>query len=96
LGETSIKYCLDKYEVIEDADALAILTEWKEFANIDLEKVKSTLKNPVIFDGRNLLDRKKVESSGFTYFAVGKRTGGVELLDKRPAGTPGVILKNGN
>jgi len=96
LGETSIKYCLDKYEVMEGAEALLILTEWKEFANIELEKVASLLKNKVIFDGRNLLDRKKVESSGFTYFAVGKRTAGLEMLDKRPSGTPGVILKNGD
>ena len=96
LGETSIKYCLDKYEVMEDAEALLILTEWKEFANIDLEKVSSMLKNKVIFDGRNLLNRNKVESAGYTYFAVGKRTSGVEMLDKRPAGTPGVILKNGD
>ena len=96
LGEVNVKFCLDKYEVMEDSDALLILTEWKEFANIDLDRVKLMLKTDVIFDGRNLLDRKKVESSGFTYFAVGKRTGGVELLDERPAGTPGVILKNGN
>jgi UDPglucose 6-dehydrogenase len=96
LGEVSIKYCLDKYEVMDDSDALLILTEWKEFANIELDKVRSLLKTDVIFDGRNLLDRKKVESFGFTYFAVGKRTKGVELLDERPAGVPGVILKNGN
>lgn len=96
LGEVSIKYCLDKYEAIEGSDALIILTEWKEFATLDLGKVKTSLKNPVIFDGRNILDRKKVESAGFVYFAVGKRTNGVELLDKRPSGTAGVILKNGN
>ena len=96
LGETSIKYCLDKYEAIENSDALVILTEWKEFANLDLQKVKSMLKNPVIFDGRNLLNREKVESSGFVYFAVGKRTNGVELLDKEPSGVSGVILKNGS
>ena len=56
LGTTNIEYCLDKYEVMDNADALFILTEWKEFANIDLERVKAMLKNPVIFDGRNLLD----------------------------------------
>ena len=95
LGEVCIKYCLDKYEVVEGSDALVILTEWKEFATLDLERIKNMLNNPIIFDGRNILDRKKVENSGFTYFAVGKRTNGVELLDKRPAGTPGVILKNG-
>jgi len=81
---------------MKDSDALIILTEWKEFANVDLERVKTLLKNPVIFDGRNIMDRHKVESSGFTYFAVGKRTAGLEALDKRPSGTPGVILKNGN
>lgn len=96
LGSTSIEYCLDKYEVMQDSDALIILTEWKEFANVDLERVKNLLKNPVIFDGRNIMDRNKIESSGFTYFAVGKRTAGLEALDKRPSGTPGVILKNGN
>jgi len=96
LGTTNIEYCLDKYEVMDNADALVILTEWKEFANIDLERVKAMLKNPVIFDGRNLLDRKKIESFGFIYFAVGKRTNGVELLDKQPSGVSGVILKNGN
>jgi UDPglucose 6-dehydrogenase len=67
LGEVNIKYCLDKYETLEGADALFILTEWKEFASLDLEKVKSLLRDPVIFDGRNLLDWRKVESYGFIY-----------------------------
>lgn len=96
LGEVSIKYCLDKYEAIEGADALIILTEWQEFSTLDLDKVKLSLKNQVVFDGRILLDRKKVESAGFTYFTIGKKTSGTELLDRRPAGTPGVILRNGN
>jgi UDPglucose 6-dehydrogenase len=96
LGDVSIKYCLDKYEAVEAADAIIILTEWKEFADIDLDKVKASLKNQVIFDGRILLDRKTVEGAGFTYFTVGKRTNGTELLDARPVGTPGVILRNGN
>lgn len=96
LGDVSIKYCLDKYEALRGADALLILTEWEEFAALDLRKVKKMLKNPVIFDGRILLDRKEVENAGFVYFTVGKRTTGTELLDKRPSGTPGVILKNGS
>jgi len=96
LGDVSIKYCLDKYEALKGADALLILTEWEEFAALDLRKVKKMLKNPVIFDGRILLDRKEVENAGFVYFTVGKRTTGTELLDKRPSGTPGVILKNGS
>lgn len=95
LGDTGITYCLDKYEAIEGADSLVILTEWPEFASLDLEKVKGIIKSPIIFDGRNLLDSKKVEALGFVYFCIGKRTNGSELLDKRPTGHPGVILKNG-
>ncbi len=83
LGSVSIEYCLDKYEAMQGADALFILTEWKEFGLLELEKVKSLLKSPVIFDGRNLLDREKVEGMGFTYFAVGKRTNGIVKIDTR-------------
>ncbi|MFC1700093.1 UDP-glucose dehydrogenase family protein [Patescibacteria group bacterium] len=95
LGESGVTYCLDKYETLEGADALAILTEWPDFASLDLNRVKDTLRTPTIFDGRNLLDSKKAESLGFIYFCVGIRTNGTELLDKRPTGHPGVILKNG-
>jgi len=80
LGEEGIKYCLDKYEAMEGVDALLILTEWKEFAYLDLDKVKSLLKTPLIFDGRNLLEKDKVQDSGFVYFAVGKCTNGMDAL----------------
>ncbi len=83
LGDISIEYCLSMYDVMHGSDALFILTEWKEFAGIELDKVKSLLTSPVIFDGRNLLDRKKTEGAGFTYFAVGKRTNGVVKIDTR-------------
>ncbi|MBU1133116.1 UDP-glucose/GDP-mannose dehydrogenase family protein [Patescibacteria group bacterium] len=95
LGDAGITYCLDKYEAIEGSDSLVILTEWPEFASLDLGRIKGMLKTSTIFDGRNLLDSEKVESLGFVYFCVGKRTNGLELLDKRPTGHPGVILKNG-
>jgi UDPglucose 6-dehydrogenase len=95
LGEVNIKYCLDKYEAIEGADALFILTEWKEFASLDLEKVKLALREPVIFDGRNLLNWPKVESLGFTYFAVGKRTNGIEKIERKKLYST-VILGNEN
>ena len=83
LGAVNVDYCLDKYETVQGADALFVLTEWKEFATIELDKVKTLLKSPVIFDGRNLLDRAKVEGMGFTYFAVGKRTNGMVKIDTR-------------
>lgn len=84
LGDNNIIYCLDRYEPMEEADALCLLTEWDQFRNLDLSKVKELLREPVIFDGRNLLERKKVEGSGFTYFAIGKVTNGLIEHDERP------------
>jgi UDPglucose 6-dehydrogenase len=78
LGKNDIDYCSDAYEAMKGSDALIILTEWKEFKDFDLAKTKSLLKTPVIFDGRNILDKVKVQDAGFTYFAVGKRTNGLD------------------
>lgn len=94
LGENSIKYCLDEYETMEGADALFILTEWSRFARLDLDKVKSLLRQPVIFDGRNLMNRKEVESMGFTYFAVGKRTNGLNKIEQAEFKPSYAWLKN--
>jgi len=93
LGEVRIKYCLGKEEVMEDADALFILTEWKEFGNIDLDRAKELLHAPVIFDGRNVLNKIEVEKRGFVYFAVGKRTNGVEKIEGAKL-QPSAILSN--
>jgi len=57
---------------LQGADALLIVTEWKEFRSPDFDSIKSTLKSPVIFDGRNLYDPKWVRSMGFEYFAIGR------------------------
>jgi UDPglucose 6-dehydrogenase len=84
LGDTNIKYCNEEYEAIEDADGLCILTEWSQFSGLDLNKVKSLLKEKVIFDGRNLLNKKEVEKTGFTYFAIGKKTNGLMEHEERP------------
>lgn len=92
LGDNNVTYCLDKYETMEGADALCLLTEWDSFRKLELAKVKELLKAPVIFDGRNLLDRKKVEKAGFTYFAIGKVTNGLIEQDERPVYA---ILRNG-
>jgi UDPglucose 6-dehydrogenase len=66
-----LEYCHDEYAATNDADAVIILTEWNQFRNLDLEKIKATLKAPLFFDFRNLYDRNNMESLGFTYFAVG-------------------------
>jgi len=57
---------------LDGADALVIVTEWKEFRSPDFEAIKSKLKNPVIFDGRNLYDPKLVRGLGIEYSAIGR------------------------
>jgi UDPglucose 6-dehydrogenase len=69
-----IKYCESSYEALEDADALIITTEWNEFRNPDFKKIISSLKAPVIFDGRNLYDPDKMNEQNFTYYSVGRKT----------------------
>lgn len=61
-------------EAVKGADALAIVTEWNEFRSPDLAALKSTMKRPAIFDGRNVLDPQKVSSAGFDYFCIGRQS----------------------
>ncbi len=69
----TIEYCKTPYSALEGADALIIVTEWNEFRTPDYEKIKKSLKSPVIFDGRNLYDLSKMEELGFTYYSIGRR-----------------------
>jgi len=62
----------NKYDALNGADGLLVLTEWKQYRAPDFEEIKSRLKNAVIFDGRNLYNTKKVLEQGFTYYAIGK------------------------
>ena len=71
-GVENIEYVDSKYEVLKDADALVLLTEWKEFRSPDFEELKNKLKNPVIFDGRNQYNAFNLEEKGFEYFQIGK------------------------
>jgi UDPglucose 6-dehydrogenase len=59
-------------EALEGADALAIVTEWQEFRSPDFDTIRTTLKHPVIFDGRNLYDPGFVKRFGLQYFAIGR------------------------
>jgi UDPglucose 6-dehydrogenase len=69
---SDIEYCQNAYEVAEDSDALVIITEWDEFKNLDLPKVKSLLKHPVIIDGRNIYEPAEMKRLGFVYRGVGR------------------------
>ncbi len=69
--ENTVEYCNSSYEALKNADAMLLLTEWNEFRNPDFEKIKSLLKQPVIFDGRNQYN-EKITKFGFEYYCVGK------------------------
>lgn len=66
------KKCQSKYDLLENADALLILTEWKEFRAPDFIEIEKKLKNPVIFDGRNLYSDHQLKHSQVEYFGIGK------------------------
>ncbi|MBQ3644135.1 MAG: UDP-glucose/GDP-mannose dehydrogenase family protein [Candidatus Riflebacteria bacterium] len=68
-----IEYVKKQYDALEGADALVIVTEWNEFRRPDFDKIKSLLKKPVIMDGRNLFDPKKMAEMGFEYEGIGRR-----------------------
>lgn len=69
-----IEYCKDPYEAVIDADALMLVTEWTEFRFPNWNVVKRLIKKPVLFDGRNIYDRKELESLGFDYNCIGVNT----------------------
>lgn len=69
--EDSIKFCRDEYEAIAESDALVILTEWHQFRNMDLQKIKEIMSGNLFFDLRNIYSRYIIESNGFKYFGVG-------------------------
>jgi UDPglucose 6-dehydrogenase len=64
--------CATGPEALLGADALTIVTEWQEFRSPDFEHIKSTLRTPVIFDGRNLYDPDQMTKAGFSYYAIGR------------------------
>lgn len=72
LGD-KIKYVEDPYHAVKDADALLVLTEWNEFMQADLYKVKSLMKSPIIIDGRNIYQPAKMKQLGFTYISTGRK-----------------------
>ena len=68
----AVEFFDEPYKMAKDCDALILVTEWNEFKQLDLEKVKGLLKSPVIYDGRNIYDPKLMREMGFTYRAIGR------------------------
>jgi UDPglucose 6-dehydrogenase len=85
---SNIKFANSAYEAAAGMDALLILTEWEEFANLDLDRLNRELKYPIVIDGRNLYDPEEMAAHGFTYYSVGRAA-------SHPDGVPTALLKNG-
>ena len=67
-----VKLCENMYDAAEGADALCVVTEWNEFRHPDFERLKTLMKTPVIFDGRNVFAPKAMRERGFVYYGVGR------------------------
>jgi UDPglucose 6-dehydrogenase len=67
-----ISYAETNYAALTEADALVIVTDWNEYRHPDFGRIKETLKNPIVVDGRNLYDRRKMTALGFTYASIGR------------------------
>ena len=71
-GPGSLTYSASAYDAAENADALVIATEWPEFRRPNLERVRDSMRQPVVFDGRNVFDAKRMANLGFTYSSIGR------------------------
>ena len=69
-----VNFVSNQYDALENADFLVIATEWNVFRSPDFDKISSTLKNKVIFDGRNLYDVEDLEKLGYYYYSIGRKT----------------------
>jgi UDPglucose 6-dehydrogenase len=69
-----ITYAADPYAAADGADALLVLTEWKEFANLDLARIKRLLRSPIVLDGRNVFSQTEMAEAGFSYHSIGRPT----------------------
>ena len=66
-----VTYCKDMYEAVVDADALLLVTEWKEFRMPSWKVLRKTMKGNVIIDGRNIYDKAETAENGFVYYKIG-------------------------
>lgn len=73
---SAVSFGDDPVSILKDADALLLITEWEEFKNPDFIQVKQLLKNPVIYDGRNIYSQEEMRSLGFEYYPIGKKCEG--------------------
>ncbi|MCH8329458.1 MAG: UDP-glucose/GDP-mannose dehydrogenase family protein, partial [Nanoarchaeota archaeon] len=68
----NVEFCKDPYEAAKDSDVLLLVTEWNEFKELDLKKIKSLMRNPLIIDGRNIYNPEELKKEGFSYISMGR------------------------
>jgi UDPglucose 6-dehydrogenase len=64
--------CKDAYAVADGADAVVLMTEWNQFRNLDLGRIRDALRRPIFVDGRNVYEPARMEALGFTYEGIGR------------------------
>jgi UDPglucose 6-dehydrogenase len=69
-----LAYATEPYAALAGADALAIMTEWKEFQNLDFDQMRGQMRSPLVFDGRNIYEPQQLAQAGFTYYSIGRAT----------------------
>ena len=88
---SGVEFFSSPYDTVAGADALLILTEWDEFASLDLDRIYHALKYPIVVDGRNLYRPEVMAAHGFTYYSVGRQTAAPET----PAMAAAAVRKTG-
>ena len=91
---SSIALAETAYDAAGGVDALLILTEWEEFAALDLERLRSAMKYPIVIDGRNLYDPEVMAGAGFTYYSVGRPAASPEPGARTNAPQPGKKIRS--
>jgi UDPglucose 6-dehydrogenase len=72
IDSSKISYCPNPYETAKGVDALLLVTEWREFKLLDMVKIKESMKQPILFDGRNMYNPEKEKAMGFDYYSIGR------------------------
>ena len=67
-----VEFFEDPYKALKGAEALILVTEWEDYKNLDFVKIKTLMKYPIVIDGRNVYNKRKLEKFGFLYEGVGK------------------------
>jgi UDPglucose 6-dehydrogenase len=71
-ASAQLRYAASVDDAVKDADALLILTDWEQFARLDLDRLYAALRYPIVIDGRNLYDPRTMMQHGFTYMSIGR------------------------